>query len=319
MKVFFLSLTMLNDNQQDISPISVASSNWCNRLKDKLVDKNIFIEYPFFYKTNLSFKKNLMKYFWFFITRKYNTNDRYCFYGFSITNILGLIISNYKGCKVYFIVPDVWDKYQKIFPFIIKFIKSKNIKIGFLSYKLAIDFSSYCLPGIINFNENNKSLLQKNKIVSMMANGSHNDYKRVLNLFNNIDLYLLESYISLAPDVINKRGLDEYDCHKVEWVDDYILNRSLIGVSFYSQVLKKDVYNFPSKILEYFDRRIFVLTDKKIQIDPVMHHMCEFSESSNCDLFSLNNLVVKAKQTNIDIFKKTSKELTNRFVCFFKD
>jgi hypothetical protein len=318
-KVYLLSLTMLNNSQQGGTPISVASSNWCNRLKKKLIAKNIFIEYPIFYKKNLSFKKNLIRYFWFVITRKYNGNDQYCFYGFSITNILGLIISNYKGCKTYFIVPDVWDKYQKIFPFVIKFIKRKNIKIGFLSYKLAIDFNSYCLPGVINFDENNKHLLQKDKVVSMMANGSHNDYKRVLNLFNNINTHLLEKYISLTTDTINKEGLDKYDCHKVEWVDAHILNRSLIGISFYSKLLKGDVYNFPSKILEYFDRYTFVLSDKKIQIDPILHPMCEFSENNNSDLYAFNNLVLKSKEVDIKVFRKASKELTERLVSFFKD
>ena len=175
MKVFFLSLTMLNGDQRDGSPISVASSSWCNRVKSSLAERDVSIEYLFFYKKKLSFKRNLIRYFWCVVTRKYNSGDRYCFYGFSITNLLGLVIASYKGCKVYFIVPDVWDKYQKIFPSAVEFIKRKNIKVGFLSYKLAVDFDSYCLPGVINFDKNNRASIQRNKVVSMMANGSHND------------------------------------------------------------------------------------------------------------------------------------------------
>ena len=319
MKVFFLSLTMLNGDQQYGSPISVASSNWCNRVKSSLAERDISIEYLFFYKKKLSFKRNLIRYFWCVVTRKYNSGDRYCFYGFSVTNLLGLVIASYKGCKVYFIVPDVWDKYQKIFPSAVEFIKSKNIKVGFLSYKLAVDFDSYCLPGVINFGKNNRPLTQRNKVVSMMANGSHNDYGRALNLFNNISSYLLDSYISLPPNILNKKRLDKYNCHKVEWVDDYTLSRSLIGVSFYSQILRNDIYNFPSKILEYFDRYIFVLTDKKMQIDPIFHPMCKFSESGESDLDAFNNLVARTRRADASVFEKASQELIERFVSFFKD
>lgn len=324
MNVKFFALTIIDDiHKIENYSISIASINWCNRLKIKMAEMGIFFEYSFFYKNQLSFRRNLIRYFFTVSFYHYKKSGNYCFYGFSFINFFGVFLSRLRGSQTFLIVPDVWSKYQGIFPMVIKILKKIGVKIGFLSYKLAIDYDSKCIPGVIINSHNNqyesKFQQDKLKVISLMGNGKHNDHIRVIKLMNSLDSNFFESKVSLSKDLIEQIDVKYRNIQIDEWIDSKALNSANIGISFYSQELSDDFYNFPSKILEYFDNYIFVLTDKKSQIDPLIHPLCSFTDSANKDSLVFENLLIEMNKVELKSFHEISLSLTNRFVDFFRN